>query len=131
MDIIKNWLRNRYTLEFLSVWEKLHNPNFNYGEFATIRNQSGLNSFKVSVKEWVEKTNAIGVIVKKGKYGGTYAHKDIAFEFGSAISVPFKLYLINEFQRLKKVNKDNWAGQQSGNWQNLIIKFILRLLNKI
>ena len=100
---ITDWLRNRNTLEFLSVWEKLHNPDFNYGEFATIRNQSGLNSFKVSVKEWVEKTNAIGIFAKAGRYGGTYAHKDIAFEFGTWISPTFKLYLIHEYQRLKEI----------------------------
>jgi len=105
---ITDWLRNRNTLEFLSVWEKLNNPNFNYGEFATIRNQSGLNSFKVSVKEWVEKTNAIGIFAKAGRYGGTYAHKDIAFEFGTWISPTFKLYLIHEYQRLKKVEYNQY-----------------------
>jgi len=103
-----DWLRNRNTLEFLSVWEKLNNPNFNYGEFATIRNQSGLNSFKVSVKEWVEKTNAIGIFAKAGRYGGTYAHKDIAFEFGSWISPTFKLYLITEYQRLKEIEYNQY-----------------------
>ncbi len=103
-----DWLRNRNTLEFLSVWEKLNNPNFNYGEFATIRNQSGLNSFKVSVKEWVEKTNAIGIFAKAGRYGGTYAHKDIAFEFGSWISPTLKLYLITEYQRLKEVEYNQY-----------------------
>ncbi|MCE7862224.1 MAG: KilA-N domain-containing protein [Bacteroidetes bacterium CHB5] len=101
-DIIKNWLRTRYTLEFLGTWEQIHNPTFKVVEFDHFKMQAGLPSFVVSVSEWVEKTNAIGIIVKKGKYGGTYAHKDIAFEFGSAISVPFKLYLINEFQRLKE-----------------------------
>jgi hypothetical protein len=98
---IADWLRNRNTLEFLSVWEQLYNPNFNYGEFAIIKNQSGLNSFKISVKDSSEKTNAIGVIAKTGRYGGTYAQKDIAFEFGTWISPVFKLYLIREFQRLK------------------------------
>lgn len=101
-DIIKNWLRTRYTLEFLGTWELIHNPNFKVVEFDHFKMQAGLPSFVLSVSEWIEKTNAIGLIVKKGKYGGTYAHKDIAFEFGSAISVPFKLYLINEFQRLKE-----------------------------
>ena len=105
---ITDWMRNRNTLEFLSVWEKIHNPNFNYGEFATIRNQSGLNSFKVSVKEWTEKTNAIGIFSKAGRYGGTYAHKDIAFEFGSWISPTFKLYLITEYQRLKEVETNQY-----------------------
>lgn len=98
---IADWLRNRNTLEFLSVWEQLNNPIFNYGESAIIKNQSGLNSFKISVKEWAEKTNAIGLVAKAGRYGGTYAHKDIAFEFGTWISPAFKLYLIKEFQRLK------------------------------
>lgn len=101
-DIIKNWLRNRYTLEFLGTWEMIHNENFKVVEFDHFKSQAGLPSFVLSVSEWIEKTNAIGIIVKKGKYGGTYAHKDIAFEFGSAISVPFKLYLIEEFQRLKE-----------------------------
>ena len=101
-DIIKNWLRNRYTLEFLGTWEQINNPDFKVVEFDHFKKQAGLASFVLSVSEWIEKTNAIGIIVKKGKYGGTYAHKDIAFEFGSAISVAFKLYLISEFQRLKE-----------------------------
>lgn len=101
-DIIKNWLRNRYTLEFLGTWEMVHNPRFKVVEFDHFKSEAGLPSFVLSVSEWIEKTDAIGVIVKKGKYGGTYAHKDIAFEFGSAISVPFKIYLIEEFQRLKE-----------------------------
>ena len=98
---ISDWLRNRNTVEFLGIWEKVHNPVFNYGEFATIKSQAGLNSYKISVKEWVAKTNAIGLIAKAGRYGGTYAHKDIAFEFGMWISAEFKIYLIKEFQRLK------------------------------
>ena len=101
-DIIKNWLRNRYTLEFLGTWEQIHNPDFKVVEFDHFKSQAGLPSFVLSVSEWVERTSAIGLIVKIGKYGGTFAHKDIAFEFGAAISVPFKLYLINEFQRLKE-----------------------------
>ena len=101
-DIIKNWLRNRYTIEFLGTWEMIHNPNFKVVEFDHFRMQAGLPSFVMSVSEWIEKTNAIGIIVKKGRYGGTYAFKDIAFEFGTAISVSFKLYLIEEFQRLKE-----------------------------
>jgi len=101
-DIIKNWLRNRYSLEFMGTWEMIHNPNFKVVEFDHFKSQAGLPSFVMSVSEWIEKTSAIGVFVKKGKYGGTYAHKDIAFEFGSAISVPFKIYLIEEFQRLKE-----------------------------
>ena len=99
---VTDWLRNRNTIEFLGIWEELHNPNFNYGEFAIIRSQAGLNSYKLSVKEWVEKTNAIGIVSKAGRYGGTYAHKDIAFEFGMWISPKFKLLLIKEYERLKK-----------------------------
>ncbi len=98
---ITDWLRNRNTLEFLGIWEKVYNPNFNYGEFATIRNQSGLNSFKISVKEFVARTNAISLQAKAGRYGGTYAHKDIAFEFAMWISPEFKVYIVKEFQRLK------------------------------
>ncbi len=98
---ISDWLRNRNTVEFLGIWEKLHNPNFNYGEFAAIKSQVGLNSYKISVKEWVKKTNAVGLKATAGRYGGTYAHRDIAFEFGMWISPEFKIYLIKEFQRLK------------------------------
>lgn len=100
-DVIKNWIRSRYTIEFLGTWEIIHNPNFKVVEFDHFRKSAGLPSFVLSASEWIEQTNAIGIIVKKGRYGGTYAHKDIEFEFGSAISVPFKLYLIEEFQRLK------------------------------
>ena len=100
-DVIKNWLRARYTLEFLGAWESLHNPDFKVVEFDHFRIQAGLPNFVLSVSEWINSTNAIGLIVKNGRYGGTYAQKDIAFEFGSAISVLFKLYLIDEFQRLK------------------------------
>lgn len=99
---ISDWLRNRNTVEFLGVWENVHNTNFNYGEFATIKSQAGLNNYKISVKEWVEKTGAIGLKATAGRYGGTYAHKDIAFEFGMWISAEFKIYLIKEFQRLKE-----------------------------
>lgn len=99
---VTDWLRNRNTIEFLGIWEELHNPNFNYGEFAIIKSKAGLNSYKISVKEWVKNTNAIGIISKAGRYGGTYAHKDIAFEFGMWISPKFKLLLIKEFERLKK-----------------------------
>ena len=102
---ISDWLRNRNTVEFLGIWERIHNPNFNYGEYATIRNQAGLNSYKISVKEWVAKTNAIGLKAKAGRYGGTYAHKDLAFEFGMWISAEFKIYLIMEFQRLKEIEQ--------------------------
>ncbi|PYG87234.1 KilA domain-containing protein [Ruminiclostridium sufflavum DSM 19573] len=98
---ISDWLRNRNTVEFLGIWEQIYNPKFNYGEFATIKSQAGLNSYKISVKEWMKKTNAIGLKATAGRYGGTYAHKDIAFEFGMWISPEFKIYLIKEFQRLK------------------------------
>ncbi|NDV66789.1 KilA-N domain-containing protein [Bacteroides sp. 224] len=98
---ISDWLRNRNTVEYLGIWESIYNPNFNYGEFAIIKSQAGLNSYKISVKEWVEKTNAIGLKATAGRYGGTYAHKDIAFEFGMWISPEFKIYLVREFQRLK------------------------------
>ncbi|NOY60143.1 MAG: KilA-N domain-containing protein [Calditrichaeota bacterium] len=100
-DIIKNWIRSRTTLEFLGTWEQMNNPNFKVVEFDHFKMQAGLPSFVLSPGQWVAKTNAIGMFVKSGRYGGTYAHKDIAFEFGSAISPVFKLYLIKEFQRLK------------------------------
>ena len=99
---VTDWLRNRNTLEYLGIWEKVNNPDFNYGEFAIIRNQAGLNRFKISVKDFVSRTNAIGLQAKAGRYGGTYAHKDIAFEFAMWISPEFKVYLIQEFQRLKE-----------------------------
>ncbi|MCB9263338.1 MAG: KilA-N domain-containing protein [Flavobacteriales bacterium] len=98
---ISDWLRNRNTVEYLGIWESVYNPDFNYGEFATIKSQAGLNSYKLSVKDWTEKTNAIGLKAKAGRYGGTYAHPDIAFEFGMWISPQFKIYLVKEFQRLK------------------------------
>ena len=96
-----NWLRNRNTVEFLGIWEKLNNPNFNCVEFDIIKSQAGLNNYRLSAKEWMQKTNAIGIVAKAGRYGGTYAHKDIAFEFAMWISPEFKVYLIREFQRLK------------------------------
>jgi hypothetical protein len=99
---ISDWLRNRNTVEFLGIWESVYNPIFNYGEFAIIKSQAGLNSYKISVKEWVEKTGAIGLKATAGRYGGTYAHTDIAFEFGMWISAEFKVYLIKEFKRLKE-----------------------------
>jgi len=101
-DLVRNWLRNRNTIEFLGIWEQLNNPDFKPVEFDGIRMQAGLNSFTLTPKQWIEKTGAIGIISKAGRYGGTYAHKDIAFEFASWISVEFKLYLIKEFQRLKE-----------------------------
>ena len=99
---ISDWLRNRNTVEFLGIWESVFNPAFNYGEFAIIKSQAGLNSYKISVKEWVEKTNAIGLKATAGRYGGTFAHPDIAFEFGMWISPEFKIYLVKEFRRLKE-----------------------------
>ncbi len=98
---ITDWLRNRNTLEYIGIWEKVYNPEFNYGEFAIIKNQAGLNSFKISVKEFVSRTKAICLQAKAGRYGGTYAHKDIAFEFAMWISPEFKVYIVKEFQRLK------------------------------
>ncbi len=98
---ITDWLRNRNTLEFIGIWEKVYNPDFNYGEFAIIKSHSGLNRFKISVKEFVSKTNAVSLQAKAGRYGGTYAHKDIAFEFAMWIIPEFKIYIVREFQRLK------------------------------
>jgi hypothetical protein len=114
---ISDWLRNRNTVEFLGVWETVNNPNFNYGEFAIIRNQAGLNSYKISVKDWVNKTNAIGLKATAGRYGGTYAHIDIAFEFGMWISAEFKVYLIKEYKRLQTEENERlnleWSFQRT------------------
>ena len=109
-EIIRNWLRNRNTIEFLGIWEKIYNPNFKTVEFDGFKKEAGLNSFTLSSKKWVEKTNAIGIISKSGRYGGTYAHHDIAFEFGMWISAEFKIYLVKEFQRLKneELKKLGW-----------------------
>lgn len=103
---ISDWLRNRNTVEFLGVWESVNNSNFNYGEYAIIKSQAGLNSYKISVKDWVKKTNAIGLKANAGRYGGTYAHIDIAFEFGMWISAEFKVYLIKEYKRLQKAENE-------------------------
>jgi hypothetical protein len=100
-DVIRNWLRSRSTVEFLGLWERLNNPSFNPVEFDGIRMQTGLNSFVLTPKQWIEKTGAVGITSSAGRYGGTFAHKDIAFEFASWVSVEFKLYLIKEFQHLK------------------------------
>jgi hypothetical protein len=100
-DVIRNWLRNRMTIEFLGIWEGLNNPSFNPVEFDGFRKEAGLNSFVLSPMKWIEKTNAVGIIVSAGKYGGTYAHNDIAMEFANWVSVEFRLYIIKEFQRLK------------------------------
>lgn len=101
-DLIRNWLRNRNTIEFLGIWESLNNPDFNPVEFDGFRRSAGLNSFALTPRQWIEKTGAIGILSKPGRYGGTFAHKDIAFEFATWISVEFKLFLIKEFQRLKE-----------------------------
>ncbi len=101
-DLIRNWLRNRNTLEFLGIWEQLNNPNFKPVEFDGFKKQAGLNTFTLTPKQWIDGTNAIGLVSNAGRYGGTYAHKDIAFEFAAWVSVEFKLYLIKEFQRLKE-----------------------------
>jgi hypothetical protein len=125
-DLIRNWLRNRNTLEFLGIWEQLNNPGFNPVEFDGIRMQAGLNSFTLTPKRWIEATGAIGISSRAGRYGGTYAHKDIAFEFASWVSVEFKLYLIKEFQRLKETEY-----QQMG-WdirRNLVCLANLETLN--
>jgi hypothetical protein len=100
--IIQNWLRNRNTIEFLGIWEQINNPDFKPIEFDGFKKQAGLNSFTLTAKQWIERTNAIGLVSKSGRYGGTFAHKDIAFEFATWISVELKLYLIREFQRLKE-----------------------------
>jgi hypothetical protein len=101
-SLIEKWLRNKNTLEFLAIWEKLNNASFNSPEFEGIKSEAGLNRFTISAKQWIEKTGAVGIISSAGRYGGTYAHKDIAFEFCMWISPEFKLLLINEFQRLKE-----------------------------
>ena len=100
--VIQNWMRNRNTIEFLGIWEQLNNPDFKPLEFEGFRNQAGLNSFVLTPSQWIAETAAVGIVSKRGRYGGTYAHKDIAFEFASWVSVEFKLYLIKEFQRLKE-----------------------------
>ncbi|GHV93736.1 hypothetical protein AGMMS50293_00560 [Spirochaetia bacterium] len=111
---VTDWLRNRNTLEYIEIWEQIHNPGFNYGEFAIIKHQAGLNSFKVSVKELTEKTGVIGITAKTGRYGGTYAHKDIAFHFGMWISPRFQLLLVMEFQRLKEAEQKllGWSAKR-------------------
>ena len=125
-DVVRNWIRNRRTLEFLSTWEEIYNPNFKVFESEHFKRQAGLLTFTPSVSEWVEQTNAIGIFVKKGRYGGTYAHKDIAFEFASAISPIFKLYLIKEFQRLKEeennLQKIEWDAKRFLSKNNYLIQ---------
>ncbi|WP_330372417.1 KilA-N domain-containing protein [Lachnospira multipara] len=122
---MKNWIRNRSTLEYLGTWEQIYNPNFKVVEFDHFKKQAGLPIFTLSVSDGVESTNAIGMYVKKGRYGGTFAHKDIAFEFASAISPVFKLYLIKEFQRLKEqennVKKIEWNAKRFLTKNNYLI----------
>ena len=124
-DVIKNWLRARATLEFLGTWEILYNPDFKVVEFDHFKSEAGLHTFTLSAKEWIEKTNAIGIYVQAGRYGGTYAHKDIAFEFGSAISPIFKLYLLKEYQRLKDEENDRlkleWSAKRFLSKNNYLI----------
>lgn len=124
-DVIKNWLRARSTLEFLGTWEIMYNPNFKVVEFDHFKGEAGLHTFTLSAKEWIEKTNAIGIYVQAGRYGGTYAHKDIAFEFGSAISPVFKLYLLKEYQRLKDAENDRlkleWSAKRFLSKNNYLI----------
>jgi hypothetical protein len=118
--IIQNWLRNRNTIELLGFWEQLYNPNFKPLEFEGFRKQAGLNSFVLTPKKWIETTNATGVVSKSGRYGGTFAHKDIAFEFASWISIEFKLYIIKEFQRLKE--DENNRQKLDWNLQRILAK---------
>ena len=109
LSLIEKWLRNKNTIEFLGIWEEMYNPDFNSPEFEGIKNQAGLNRFVLSVKQWAEKTNSKGVIARAGRYGGTFAHKDIPFEFASWVSPQFKLYLLKEFQRLKEQEQTHLA----------------------
>ena len=124
-DVIKNWLRARSTLEFLGTWEVMYNPDFKVVEFDHFKSEAGLHTFTLSAKEWIQKTNAIGIYVQAGRYGGTYAHKDIAFEFGSAISPVFKLYLLKEYQRLKDEENDRlkleWSAKRFLSKNNYLI----------
>lgn len=109
--IIQNWMRLRGTIEFLGLWEQINNPNFKGIEFDAFRNNAGVNSFTLTPKQWIEKTGAIGIVSTPGRYGGTYAHKDIAFEFGTWLSPAFKLYLIKEYQRLKEIESHPSLGE--------------------
>jgi hypothetical protein len=123
--LIEAWLRNKNTLDFLAVWERINNPNFNSIEFDGIKLEAGLNRFSMSAKKWMEKVNGIGIIAKAGRYGGTFAHKDIAFEFCSWLSPEFKLYLIKEFQRLKE--QENHTNQLEWNVKRTLTKINYRI----
>ena len=101
-DVVKNWMRNRETIEFLGIWESLHNPDFKQVEFDLFRSEAGLHAFTMSPTKWIESVNAIGIVTKAGRYGGTYAHSDIALEFASWVSAEFKLYIMKDYQRLKQ-----------------------------
>ncbi len=124
-SIINNWMRSRSTIEFLGLWEKLNNPDFKPIEFDRFRNEAGSNYFVLSPQRWIESTSAIGIISKSGRYGGTFAHTDIAFEFASWISSEFKLYLITEFKRLKQ--DENYRLQLEWNLQRTISKINYRI----
>lgn len=124
--ILQNWMRTRSAIEFLGLWEKLYNPNFNSIEFDGFRKQSGLNSFVLTPKKWIAQTNAIGIVSKAGRYGGTYAHLDIAYEFASWISAEFKLFLIKEFQRLKQ--EENLRLEQGWDIKRMLTKINYKIL---
>ena len=121
--VIQNWIRNRNTIEFLGIWELIHNPNFKGMEFAAFKKEAGLNSFTLAPQKWIESTDAIGLVSKSGKGGGTYAHRDIAFEFASWVSVEFKIYLIQEFERLKENEQREigWSAKRELSKINYII----------
>ena len=131
---ISDWLRNANTLDFLATWEELNNPDFNYGEYAIIRSKAGWNTHKVSIKDWTEKTNAIWIFATTWRYGWTYAHKDIAFEFWTWISPKFKLYLITEYQRLKDVENNiynlEWPHNLTENDLRIMLKIIRNDFNE-
>lgn len=129
-DIIKNWMRSKSTIEFLGLWEKLNNPDFKLVDFDQFRNEAGANYFVLSPQKWIESTKAIGMVSKSGRYGGSYAHTDIAFEFASWISVEFKLYLIKEFERLKEQERKQLGGISAETWLRSTIASILMPLNK-
>lgn len=122
---ISDWLRNRNTVEFLGIWETVNNPFFNYGEYAIIKSQAGLNSYKISAKDWIAQTGAAGIISSAGRYGGTFAHVDIAFEFGMWISAEFKVYLIKEFHRLKE--EESKQSNSKWNFQRYLTKVNYRI----
>ena len=130
LALIEKWLRNKNTIEFLGTWEEVYNPDFNSPEFEGIRNEAGTNRFLLSVKQWCYRTNSTGIVARTGRYGGTYAHRDIAFEFASWLSPQFKLYLLIEFQRLKE-QEQNSAGAPNANSPRSTITSIRRLLADI